>query len=356
MLHETLEYLGIAFISSVLLIIMSKIILQALIRRPADYYNARELREEELMLNAGGISITSEHETNPEGEIMQETHLEAQLGDVEPAEPEEIMLEIPDAIAESIEVHKEEDEAAEEEVAEEPAEVEEEPVTEAAEETSEEPAEVEEEPVTEDAEETAEEEAAEEEPVTEAEEETAEEPAEVEEEPVTEEAEETVPEADEEPVAEAAEETEEQAEEEIIEEPAPEEPAAEEPVITEEPKTPEEAFGFSIKAKTSRTKKPKKREEEEAAEELEEAKAAMDEARARAEEREPVSEWTESYAEIRDSLEKAFTERKHKPSMHMNKQELIDIASEMGIELPRKITKREILDLIKAAEDQGGNK
>ena len=319
MLLETLEYLGIAFVCSVLLIIMSKIILQALIRRPADYYNARELREEELMLNAGGISITSEHETNPEGEIMQETHLEAQLGDVEPAEPEEIMLEIPDAIAESIEVHKEEDEAAEEEVAEEPAEVEEEPVTEAAEETSEEP-------------------------------------AEVEEEPVTEEAEETVPEADEEPVAEAAEETEEQAEEEIIEEPAPEEPAAEEPVITEEPKTPEEAFGFSIKAKTSRTKKPKKREEEEAAEELEEAKAAMDEARARAEEREPVSEWTESYAEIRDSLEKAFTERKHKPSMHMNKQELIDIASEMGIELPRKITKREILDLIKAAEDQGGNK
>ena len=82
----------------------------------------------------------------------------------------------------------------------------------------------------------------------------------------------------------------------------------------------------------------------------------MDEARARAEEREPVSEWTESYAEIRDSLEKAFTERKHKPSMHMNKQELIDIALEMGIELPRKITKREILDLIKAAEDQGGNK
>jgi hypothetical protein len=320
MLHETIEYLGLAFISSVLLIIMSKIILQALIRRPADYYNARELREEELMLNAGGISITSEHETNPEGEIMQETHLEAQLGDVEPAEPEEIMLEIPDAIAESIEVHKEEDEAAEEEVAEEPAEVEEKPVTEA-------------------------------------EEETAEEPAEVEEEPVTEEAEETVPEADEEPVAEAAEETEEQAEEEeIIEEPAPEEPAAEEPVITEEPKTPEEAFGFSIKAKTSRTKKPKKREEEEAAEELEEAKTAMDEARARAEEREPVSEWTESYAEIRDSLEKAFTERKHKPSMHMNKQELIDIASEMGIELPRKITKREILDLIKAAEDQGGNK
>ena len=114
MLLETLEYLGIAFICSVILIIMSKIILQALIRRPADYYNARELREEELMLNAGGISITKEHETNPEGEIIEEKHLEAQLGDIEAAEPEEIMLEVPDAIAESIEVHKEqEDEVAE---------------------------------------------------------------------------------------------------------------------------------------------------------------------------------------------------------------------------------------------------
>ena len=118
MLLETLEYLGIAFISSVLLIIMSKVILQALIRRPADYYNARELREEELMLNAGGISITKEHETNPEGEIIEEKHLEAQLGDVEAAEPEEIMLEVPDAIAESIEVHTEQEEDVAETVSE----------------------------------------------------------------------------------------------------------------------------------------------------------------------------------------------------------------------------------------------
>ena len=68
---ETLEYLGIAFVCSVLLIIMSKIILQSLIRRPADYYDAEELRQEELMLNAGGISLASEHETTPEGEIME---------------------------------------------------------------------------------------------------------------------------------------------------------------------------------------------------------------------------------------------------------------------------------------------
>jgi outer membrane biosynthesis protein TonB len=305
MLLETLEYLGIAFICSVILIIMSKIILQALIRRPADYYNARELREEELMLNAGGISITKEHETNPEGEIIEEKHLEAQLGDIEAAEPEEIMLEVPDAIAESIEVHKEqEDEVAE-------------TVSEPEKET---------------------EEAAE--PEKEAEEVTEET------EPEPEVAEET--EAEPEPEPEVPEETEPEPEPE----PAVEEPEAE----PEEPKTPEETFGFSIKAKTSRTKKPKRKEEEEAAEELEEAKAAMDEAKARAAESEPVSEWTESYAEIRDSLEKAFTERRRKPSMHMNKKELTEIAIGMGIELPDKVTKREILDLInEAAEEQAAD-
>ena len=308
MLLETLEYLGIAFVCSVLLIIMSKIILQALIRRPADYYNARELREEELMLNAGGISITKEHETNPEGEIIEDKHLEAHLGDIEPAEPEEIMLEVPEAVAESIEVRQEEAEQPEEETA-----------AEVAEET----------------EETSEELAAEETNAAE----TEAEPADTE--PIEET--ETSEEVSEEPEAETAEE---QAE---VTEEASEEPAVE---PEKEPKTPEEQFGFSIKARTSRTRKPKKKEEEEAAEELEEAKAAMDEARARAEDAEPVSEWTESYAEIRDSLEKAFTERRRKPSMHMNKKELTEIAAAMGIELPYKATKREILDLINAKEDQ----
>ncbi len=307
MLLETLEYLGIAFICSVILIIMSKIILQALIRRPADYYNARELREEELMLNAGGISITKEHETNPEGEIIEEKHLEAQLGDIEAAEPEEIMLEVPDAIAESIEVHKEQEDEVAETVSE-------------PEKETEEAAEPEKESV-----------------------EFSEEP---EPEPEPEVAEET--EAEPEPEPEVPEETEPEPEPE----PAVEETEAE----PEEPKTPEETFGFSIKAKTSRTKKPKRKEEEEAAEELEEAKAAMDEAKARAAENEPVSEWTESYAEIRDSLEKAFTERRRKPSMHMNKKELTEIAIGMGIELPDKVTKREILDLInEAAEEQAAD-
>ena len=307
MLLETLEYLGIAFICSVILIIMSKIILQALIRRPADYYNARELREEELMLNAGGISITKEHETNPEGEIIEEKHLEAQLGDIEAAEPEEIMLEVPDAIAESIEVHKEQEDEVAETVSE-------------PEKETEEAAEPEKESV-----------------------EFSEEP---EPEPEPEVAEET--EAEPEPEPEVPEETEPEPEPE----PAVEETEAE----PEEPKTPEETFGFSIKAKTSRTKKPKRKEEEEAAEELEEAKAAMDEAKARAAENEPVSEWTESYDEIRDSLEKAFTERRRKPSMHMNKKELTEIAVGMGIELPDKVTKREILDLInEAAEEQAAD-
>ncbi len=319
MLLETLEYLGIAFICSVILIIMSKIILQALIRRPADYYNARELREEELMLNAGGISITKEHETNPEGEIIEEKHLEAQLGDIEAAEPEEIMLEVPDAIAESIEVHKEQ----EDEVAETVSEPEKE--TEEAAEPEKESVEFSEEPEPEPEPEVAEETEAEPEPEV---------------------AEET--EAEPEPEPEVPEETEPEPEPE----PAVEEPEAE----PEEPKTPEETFGFSIKAKTSRTKKPKRKEEEEAAEELEEAKAAMDEAKARAAENEPVSEWTESYAEIRDSLEKAFTERRRKPSMHMNKKELTEIAVGMGIELPVKVTKREILDMInEAAEEQAAD-
>ena len=72
MITETLEYLLIAFISSAVLIVLSKIILQRLIRRPADYYLAEELRQEELMLNSAGFSITEEIETNPEGEITEE--------------------------------------------------------------------------------------------------------------------------------------------------------------------------------------------------------------------------------------------------------------------------------------------
>ena len=273
MLLETLEYLGIAFICSVLLIIMSKIILQALIRRPADYYNAEELRQEELMLNAGGISITNEHDTNPEGEILHETHLEAQLGDIEPAEPEEIIAEIPQSVHDSIEVSEEPD--------------------------------------------------------------------------------------DDEP-DDGIEYVDYSEDEDYPAEAETEKPAEPENVVTSEPEKiisgePEEQFGFSIKAKTSRTKKPKNREEEAAAEELEQAKAAMDEAKNSENGEAPASSWTESYADIRSSLEHAFSEnnsgkknsgRRRAPSMNMNKKELLQIAASRGIEVPEEATKRQILDLI----------
>ncbi len=72
MIAETLEYFVIAFISSAVLIVLSKIILQNLIRRPADYYLAEELKQEEMMLNSAGLSITEEIETNPEGEMTSE--------------------------------------------------------------------------------------------------------------------------------------------------------------------------------------------------------------------------------------------------------------------------------------------
>ena len=72
MFIETLEYLGIAFVSSAALIVLSKIILQFLIRRPADYYSAAENYQEELMLNSAGFSINEEIETNPEGELTDE--------------------------------------------------------------------------------------------------------------------------------------------------------------------------------------------------------------------------------------------------------------------------------------------
>jgi hypothetical protein len=80
MLNETLKYLGIAFASSAALIVMSKIILQFLIRRPADYYLAAELRQEEMILNSAGLSIQDEIETDPEGENTSEhIHAEPQI-------------------------------------------------------------------------------------------------------------------------------------------------------------------------------------------------------------------------------------------------------------------------------------
>lgn len=83
MFMETIEYLLIAFISSAVLIVLSKIILQALIRRPEGYYRDEEFRQEALMLEAGGLSPRQEHETDPEG-----VNLEAEtiIEEVEEAE------------------------------------------------------------------------------------------------------------------------------------------------------------------------------------------------------------------------------------------------------------------------------
>lgn len=44
--------------------------------------------------------------------------------------------------------------------------------------------------------------------------------------------------------------------------------------------------------------------------------------------------------------------RKRKPSMNMNKAELLEAAAERGIEVPEEATKREILDLIYSSHDK----
>ena len=77
LIKEFIEYLIIAFISSAILIFLSKIVMQKILRRPADYYRKEELRQEELMLNRAGISIKAELETTPEGEVTSE-HLHVQ--------------------------------------------------------------------------------------------------------------------------------------------------------------------------------------------------------------------------------------------------------------------------------------
>lgn len=74
----------IAFVCSALLIFMSKVVMQKILRRPADYYLKEEYRQEELMLNAAGISLLDEHETGPEGEVTEEhVHAEPQIPKVD---------------------------------------------------------------------------------------------------------------------------------------------------------------------------------------------------------------------------------------------------------------------------------
>ena len=91
MTTEILRYLGIAFASSVLLLVLSKVIMQFILRRPADYYLKEEYKQEELILNNAGFSINDEVETNPEGEVTEEhVHVEPQL-----PKPEPVTIPIP---------------------------------------------------------------------------------------------------------------------------------------------------------------------------------------------------------------------------------------------------------------------
>ena len=135
-----------------------------------------------------------------------------------------------------------------------------------------------------------------------------------------------------------------------VEEP---ETVAEESEPEPEPVAKEPDYAFKIKAKTSRTKKPKRLEDEEKAEEEAAARAAMEAAQAAAGD-DRVPAWPESYEDIRNSLEKAFVEKRNNPSMRMTKKELIEIAESYGIEVPEKAVKKQILELIHQAMDSAG--
>jgi len=106
MTTEILRYLGIAFASSALLLVLSKIVMQFLFRRPADYYLREEYRQEELILNNAGFSISDEVETTPEGEVTEEhVHVEPQIPKPESApeparepEPEPFVIPVPEPV------------------------------------------------------------------------------------------------------------------------------------------------------------------------------------------------------------------------------------------------------------------
>lgn len=84
MAMEFFRYLGIAFVSSAILIVLSKIVLQRILRRPADYYLKEEYLQEERMLNSAGFRLHDEVETSPEGEVTKE-HIHAEPQIPEPA-------------------------------------------------------------------------------------------------------------------------------------------------------------------------------------------------------------------------------------------------------------------------------
>ena len=56
MMHEIIHYLGISLGAAFLLVIVSKYILQNIIRRDCSYYEKKEIAEENEMLAKAGIS------------------------------------------------------------------------------------------------------------------------------------------------------------------------------------------------------------------------------------------------------------------------------------------------------------
>lgn len=66
MIMELLEYLGIALVGALFLVVMSKFVLQNTIRRENHYYENREAREERKLLEAAGIT-TDKANTDKEG-------------------------------------------------------------------------------------------------------------------------------------------------------------------------------------------------------------------------------------------------------------------------------------------------
>lgn len=62
MMMEILEYLGMALVGGLLLVLISKFGLQHIIRRDCYYYESKEISEENQMLKKAGIKITDKTE------------------------------------------------------------------------------------------------------------------------------------------------------------------------------------------------------------------------------------------------------------------------------------------------------
>lgn len=47
---EMLKFLGFAVVAALVLIVLAKVVLQFLIRKPVDYYDKEELRQDDLIM------------------------------------------------------------------------------------------------------------------------------------------------------------------------------------------------------------------------------------------------------------------------------------------------------------------